>query len=140
MGWRAAVPASSAGVRLTAGGHLMANGLPSWASEMRDLFRSGSVAQFILHGNVFDVVPAEGKQHSLGTFLDEVMFAGYDVVLHYDRGKGIRAVRGAQDYGEWLQQFAGDEMSTLAVERRPGPALELLDRYILRCLHLRAIN
>lgn len=118
----------------------MANTLPAWASEMRDLFRSGSVAQFILHGNVFDVVQAEGKQHSVGTFLDEVMFAGYDVVLHYDRGKGIRAVRGAQDYGEWLQQFAGAEMSALAVERRPGPALELIDRYILRCLHLRAIN
>ena len=29
--------------------------LPSWAQDMRNLFRSGSVAQFILHGNVFDL-------------------------------------------------------------------------------------
>ena len=35
--------------------------LPSWAGEMRDLFRSGSAAQFLLHGNVFDVVPHAGK-------------------------------------------------------------------------------
>ena len=126
----------------------MANGLPAWAAEMRDLFRSGSVGQFILHGNVYDVVPGGyGRQHSLKTFLDEVMFAGYDVVLHYDRGKGIRASRGADDYGDWLQQFAGTVESgagggvmSLAVERRPGPALELIDRYLLRCLNLRALN
>jgi hypothetical protein len=118
----------------------MANGLPAWASEMRDLFRAGSTAQFILHGNVFDVIPAGGKQHSLQTFLDEVMFETFDVVLHYDRGKGIRATKGAEDYGKWLHEFAGDEMRTLAVERRPGPALELMDRYLLRTLNLRAIG
>src|SRR5688572_29653988 len=118
----------------------MANGLPGWASEMRDLFRAGSTAQFILHGNVFDVVPANGKRHSLGSFLDEVMFDSFDVVLHYDRGKGIRATKGAEDYGKWLHEFAGDEMRTLAVERRPGPALELMDRYLLRTLNLRAIS
>jgi AAA+ superfamily predicted ATPase len=118
----------------------MSNGLPAWASEMRDLFRAGSTAQFILHGNVFDVIPAGGKQHSLGSFLDEVMFETFDVVLHYDRGKGIRATKGAEDYGKWLHEFAGDEMRTLAVERRPGPALELLDRYLLRTLNLRAIG
>jgi len=118
----------------------MANGLPSWASEMRDLFRAGSTAQFILHGNVFDVVPANGKQHSLKSFLDEVMFESFDVVLHYDRGKGIRATKGAEDYGKWLHEFAGEEMRTLAAERRPGPALELIDRYLLRTLNLRAIG
>ena len=35
--------------------------LPSWAQDMRNLFRSGSVAQFILHGNVFDFVPFGGS-------------------------------------------------------------------------------
>ena len=38
--------------------------LPDWAVEMRDLFRSGSAAQFLLHGNVFDVVP-HGRQAAL---------------------------------------------------------------------------
>ena len=42
--------------------------LPPWASEMRDLFRSGSAAQFLLHGNVFDVVPASGKPLSLPAY------------------------------------------------------------------------
>ena len=44
--------------------------LPAWAAEMRDLFRSGSAAQFLLHGNVFDVVPHGGKLLSLPAFLD----------------------------------------------------------------------
>ena len=69
--------------------------LPAWAGEMRELFRSGSVAQFLLHGNVFDIVAAPGssgepRQLSLNAFLDEVMFEKYDIILHYDRGKGIR--------------------------------------------------
>jgi len=55
--------------------------LPAWAVELRDLFRSGSTAQFLLHGNVFDLVPAAGQLLSLPAFLDDVLFAGYDVVL-----------------------------------------------------------
>ena len=34
------------------------NGIPGWAQELRSLFRSGAVGQFILHGNIFDLVPA----------------------------------------------------------------------------------
>ena len=68
---------------------------------MRDLFRSGSVAQFLIHGNIFDVVPSADfkRMLPLKAFLDEVMFESFDVVLHYDRGKGIRATMGAEDYG-----------------------------------------
>ena len=48
-------------------------------------------------------------------FLDEVMFASYDVVLHYDRSRGVRATRGAADWGDWLQQVARPRDSTNAV-------------------------
>ena len=66
--------------------------LPAWASKMRDLFRSGSVAQFLLHGNVFDVIPHGDRQLSLKAFLDEAMFGAYDTVLQYDRSRGVRAL------------------------------------------------
>lgn len=88
----------------------VSRGLPAWAKEMRDLFQSGSIAQFLIHGNVFDVVAAiGGKMLPLRAFLDDVMFAGYDVVLHYDRGRGIRASKGGDDFGAWLQQALGSE-------------------------------
>jgi AAA+ superfamily predicted ATPase len=114
-------------------------GLPGWAVEMRDLFRSGSSAQFILHGNVFDVVPSGQKLLSIGAFLDTVMFPNYDVVLHYDRSRGVRAAKGGEDWGEWLRQSLGDHDPAVLL-RDPGSALELVDRYLLRTLNLQAIG
>ena len=113
--------------------------LPTWASKMRDLFRSGSVAQFLLHGNVFDVIPHGDRQLSLKAFLDEAMFASYDTVLIYDRSRGVRATRGADDWGAWLQQALGDAYP-ISSTREPGVALELIDRYLLRTLNLAAIQ
>jgi AAA+ superfamily predicted ATPase len=106
---------------------------------MGDLFRSGSAAQFLLHGNVFDVIPASGRLLSLPIFLEQVMFASYDVVLRYDRSRGVRATRGAEDWGDWLQNALGREASSPTLMREPGAALELIDRYLLRALNLQAL-
>ena len=113
--------------------------LPSWANEMRDLFRSGSAAQFLLHGSVFDVVPHGGKLLSVPSFLEQVMFASYDVVLRYDRSRGVRATRGGDDWGDYLQNALGREATTQTLMREPGSALELIDRYLLRTLNLQAL-
>ena len=117
----------------------MSTDLPAWANEMRDLFRSGSAAQFLLHGSVFDVVPHGGKLLSVPTFLEQVMFASYDVVLRYDRSRGVRATRGGDDWGDWLQNALGREAATQTLMREPGSALELIDRYLLRTLNLQAL-
>ena len=116
------------------------NELPRWAVEMRDLFRAGSAAQFLIHGNVFDVVPHGGRMLSVPAFLDEVMFGSYDVVLRYDRSRGVRATRGAEDWGNWLDQALGREGNLQSLLREPGSALELIDRYLLRTLNLRALT
>src|SRR5206468_10894705 len=125
-------------------GEPMSRELPAWAQEMRDLFKSGSVAQFLIHGNVFDVLPSAGpggaRSLSLKAFLDEIMFESYDVVLQYDRGKGIRATRGGEDWGEWLKTALGSEALSLAQTREPGAALELIDRYLLRTLNLQSLR
>src|SRR3954469_2789452 len=123
--------------------------MPGWAQDMRDLFRSGSVAQFILYGNRFDLVPARGtgtgsaaaqRLLPLKSYLEEVMFSQYDVVLHYDRGKGIRATKGADDFGEWIENLPEDERPILQRAREPARALEIIDRYLLRTLNLRALT
>src|SRR5512142_2246919 len=69
--------------------------LPAWADEMRQVFRAGATSQFVLHGNVFDLVPApDGKGGtdfvSLADFLGGTMFQPFDVVIRYDRGRGVR--------------------------------------------------
>jgi AAA+ superfamily predicted ATPase len=122
----------------------MNSGLPAWAAEMKDLFKSGSVSQFLLHGNVFDTIATPGipesRMLSLSAFLDEVMFEPYEVILHYDRGKGIRATRGAEDWGEWLRLALGDQASSMVQLREPGAAMELIDRYLLRSLNLQSLR
>ena len=118
----------------------MTTTLPRWAAELRDLFRSGSCAQFLLHGNIFDLVPQGARMLSVKNFLDEVMFQGYDVVLHYDRSRGIRAVHGAEDWDQWLRQALGDDARNSSYLREPGSALELIDRFLLRTLNLQAIQ
>ena len=70
-------------------------GLPAWADEMRQVFKAGATSQFVLHGNVFDLVPApDGKGGTdfvgLGEFLTGSMFQPFDVVIRYDRGRGCR--------------------------------------------------
>jgi hypothetical protein len=114
--------------------------LPQWAREMRDLFRTGACAQFILHGNIFDAVPSNGKMLSLKAFLGEVMFPGYDVVLHYDRSRGVRAVKGQEDWSDWLRNSLGEEFRNQTYLREPGSALELIDRYLLRTINLQSLK
>jgi hypothetical protein len=84
-------------------------------------------------------VPSGGRLLSVPAFLDQVMFAAYDVVLRYDRSRGVRATRGGTDWGEWLQNALGRESNSMTLVREPGSALELIDRYLLRTLNLHSL-
>jgi hypothetical protein len=87
--------------------------LPAWAEEMRRIYRSGSASQFILYGNVFDLVAAPGPGEGSGGrrflalrhFLTRAMFEPFDVVLHYDRGRGIRVRKGGDHFQSFLKAF-----------------------------------
>ncbi|MEM9557483.1 MAG: AAA family ATPase [Acidobacteriota bacterium] len=136
--------------------------LPPWADEMRRLFRSGSTSQFVLYGNVHDLVPlgrrpgpvpsprrpgAVPGHVSLRRFLTEAMFEPFDVVIHYDRGRGIRIEKGAEHFQKFLEAFdafRGTDWAKLPVEavargsldlsatlpRDAARALELIDRFV----------
>ena len=100
--------------------------LAPWAEEIRQLFRAGSTSQFVLYGSVDDLVPGapENGQPSfvpLRRFLTEVMFEPFDVVLHYDRGRGIRVPKGGDHFHRFLQAFDAltSTLSCLCVRWRP---------------------
>ncbi len=72
---------------------------PTWARELARRYFTKTINQFILHGNVRDLVPAEtdpgadgapGRAYlPLRQFLSEDLFAGRDLVVFYDRSDGI---------------------------------------------------
>ena len=71
---------------------------PAWATELADLYFSGSVCLFVLHGNVHDLIgcPDGGKDVycSLTEFLTKQVFGKWDVVLSHDLSRGIRPQAG----------------------------------------------
>jgi len=120
---------------------------------MREIFRSGTTSQFVLFGNVFDLVPADdgkgGRTYlPLRRFLGEVMFAPFDVVILFDRGKGLRVRKGGDHFHRFLKAFdtfqgtawaalpdvGPDKLETLdlgnLLPRDPRRALELVDRFL----------
>jgi hypothetical protein len=124
---------------------------------MRQVFRAGATSQFVLHGNVFDLVPAaEGKGAtpwtSLARFLTDAMFEPFDVVILYDRGRGIRVRKGADAFHRFLKAFDAfqgtswaslpdtgkDKLEALDLSnllpREPKRALELVDRFLRAAL------
>jgi SpoVK/Ycf46/Vps4 family AAA+-type ATPase len=99
---------------------------------MRQLFRSGSTSQFILHGNVHDLMPRpssaqEPEYVSLRKFLTEVMFDPFDVVIQYDRGRGILVRKGAEQFHNFLKAFDAFQGTRWAGLPDPGPGKSTLN-------------
>ncbi len=124
--------------------------LPTWAEEMRQIFRGGTVSQFILHGAIFDIVPysrADGEVEFLGLkkFIEDVMFQPFDVVVRYDRGTGIRAVKGLKELSRFLKSYddwnkTSYARSPASIPRNPAIALGVIDRFIDWCTQNSAIE
>jgi AAA+ superfamily predicted ATPase len=126
---------------------------------VRRLFVSGASSQFLLYGNVLDLVPTAAPDGSprflpLRQFLEEVLLAPFDVVLFYDRGKGLRVRRGSDVFQKWLKIFDSFQGTSFAdgtardvedpggalekaqmLPREPRRALELADRFLRAGLH-----
>ena len=128
--------------------------IPEWAQSMKEIFRAETISQFVLTGNINDFVLVEKdkKVHffSLKQYLTEVMFQPFDVVLLYDRGKGIGVAKGADHFFNYLRvvdKFHGTHYASdlgIAAGKdagkileapgllpgEPKQALELIDRFI----------
>src|SRR5688500_17808640 len=77
---------------------------PPWARSLAEQYFSGTASVFVLHGNTYDLVPladpsADGAADfgSVSDFLAEQMFGRWDLVLHYDLGRGLRSFAGRSE-------------------------------------------
>jgi hypothetical protein len=72
--------------------------LPRWTSELRARYLRGEASQFILHGNVNDLMLSGGKFIRFGDFLSEVLLSpSKDVVVKYDLATGVRFAKKKSD-------------------------------------------
>jgi transitional endoplasmic reticulum ATPase len=95
---------------------------PAWAEELRQRYLRGEASQFILHGNVFDVVAWEGKLVPIGVYLAEHLLGETkDVVVVFNLASGGSFVRRKAD-------LAGFE--DLIVQRQPSKFLPAMERVL----------
>ena len=118
-----------------------ASALPSWATELISLYESHAANQFILHGNVNDLLPiptgtnGDSRLGNLDDFLLEVMLQKFDVVLSYDLGNGLRVLKGQKQFATWPSAPQGS-----AMPRVPREAVDLLTHYIRYSSNLRRVK
>ncbi len=112
---------------------------PPWALALADLYFSRTTSVFVLHGNTYDLVPlcdvdaAERASYgSIPEFLTEQLFGRWDLVLHYDLGRGLRVFAGRnekrlKDMVAMATKRIGD-LST--VKNDPTIVFTLLDLFV----------
>ncbi|MDR9418552.1 ATP-binding protein [Gracilimonas sp.] len=83
---------------------------PKWSQEFARKYLSRTINQFILHGNVHDLVPLEEEKgtkfNRLKSFLSEEFFGARDFVIFYDRASGIY-FRDKESQADFNQAIAG---------------------------------
>lgn len=98
---------------------------PGWLEDLRLAYESGAHGQFVLHGNVGDRFPLDGRLVGLARFLDARLLGNFDVVFVYDPGNGLQLLRGAEHFNDWP---AVKELP--ALPRAPHAAVEVVSRYL----------
>ncbi|WP_020402472.1 ATP-binding protein [Gracilimonas tropica] len=110
---------------------------PKWSQEFARKYLSRTINQFILHGNVHDLVPLKEENGTkftrLKSFLSEEFFGARDFVIFYDRASGIY-FRDKESQADFNQAIAGRD-SLVGTEyaqkmpKDPVRVMSLLEQY-----------
>ena len=109
---------------------------PSWASQLADLYFSGTTAAFVLCGNTYDLFRIGADDSSrygvLAEFLAEQLFGRWSLVLHYDLGRGLRAFAGRDERRlKEMVTLANKKLGDLsALPKDPAATFALIDRFV----------
>jgi len=113
---------------------------PAWARQLAEMYFSGTTCLFTLHGNVHDLLACPGPKGddyaNLSEFLATQVFGAWDIVLHYDVGRGLRALAGPdaerlKAMNDYLIPRWGEPATW---PRDPDQVLFLIDRLVERTL------
>ncbi len=115
----------------------MLENYPNWAQQLARKYLSRTLNQFIIHGNVHDLVPVKTdkamKYQRLKTFMAEEFFGARDIVVFYDRASGIyfRDQESQRDFSRALtgrDSFAGTDYAK-KLPKDPVGVFSVLEQY-----------
>jgi SpoVK/Ycf46/Vps4 family AAA+-type ATPase len=115
----------------------MIENYPDWAGQLAKKYLSRTLGQFILHGNIHDLVPVGSSNKKnflrLKTFLSEEFFGVRDFVVFYDRSSGIyfRDEASQKDFNQAISgrdSLFGTDIAG-KVPKDPVRAFSVLEQY-----------
>lgn len=114
------------------------SGLPGWARRLSEKYYSRTLSMFVLHGNVYDLLPVKRGERieyaPLGAFLENALFGKRDLVLSYDRGGGMGFSKPEMrtDFQRALEGYDAFHGTKHAqgLPRNPDSVLSILDSYL----------
>src|SRR5512140_2793904 len=96
--------------------------LPAWTEELRRRYLRGEALEFVLHGNVHDLVLFEGGFIRVTDLLSRVLLSPVkDVVVEYNLATGIRFAKKTVDV---------PELASLITERGVSQVLSTMERVL----------
>src|SRR5262245_58072960 len=105
--------------------------LPAWADEIRRRYLRGEASQFVLYGNVHDLIlddpdgpdkrSPDERLLTMSEFLVKVLLDKKNLVLLYNVSTGVRFVKGKLPTG----------FEDLVLNKEPAKVLPLIERLLL---------
>ena len=96
--------------------------LPKWADELKHRYLRGEASQFVLHGNVHDLILYDGKLFTLSEFLSQVLLErNKDTIILYNVSTGVRFAK---------RKMSLDGVEDMITQKEPAKVLPLLERVL----------
>jgi SpoVK/Ycf46/Vps4 family AAA+-type ATPase len=91
--------------------------LPAWAADLRRRYLRGEASQFVIHGNVHDLILHGQKLYTLSEFLSQVLLErSKDNVLLYNVSTGARFAKKKMDISGFEDLILKKEPATILPE------------------------
>ncbi|MBN1961058.1 MAG: ATP-binding protein [Deltaproteobacteria bacterium] len=95
---------------------------PSFAEELKRRYLKGEASEFVLHGNVHDLVFYEDTFYSLADFLSKIVLTpSREIIMQYNIYSGVKFVK---------KTFAISELEDLILEKSPTKILPAIEKIL----------
>ncbi len=96
---------------------------PAFCEELKRRYLKGEASQFVLHGNVHDLILWDGAFYGLVEFLGKVLLApSKDVIVQYNVSSGVRFLKKTAEV---------ENLDELLLEKRADKVLPVLERLLV---------